>query len=77
MGRGGYLDKIYKILGDILDLKAGFPFANFFHTKRLFAFQNNKKKVLIRKKLLINENSAKIRFLRKNSQVENQLERPS
>ena len=29
-GCGGYLDKIYKILVDILDLKAGFPLANFF-----------------------------------------------
>ena len=27
-GCGGYLDKIYKILVDILDLKAGFPLAN-------------------------------------------------
>ena len=33
-GCGGYLDKIYKILVDILDLKAGFP---------LFSFENNKK----------------------------------
>ena len=40
---GGYLDKIYKILVDIIDLKAGFPFANFFHTKCLFSFKNNKK----------------------------------
>ena len=29
-GCGGYLDKIYKILVEILDLKACFPFANFF-----------------------------------------------
>ena len=29
-GCGGYLDKIYKILGDILDLKVGFPRADFF-----------------------------------------------
>ena len=29
-GCGGYLDKIYKILDEILDLKAGFPLANFF-----------------------------------------------
>ena len=30
VGCGGYLDKIYKILVDILDVKAGFPLANFF-----------------------------------------------
>ena len=30
VGCGEYLDKIYKILVDILDLKAGFPLANFF-----------------------------------------------
>ena len=42
MGCGRHLDKIYKILVDI-DLKAGFPVANFFHTKRLFSFDNNKK----------------------------------
>ena len=29
-GCGGYLDEIYKILVDILDLKADFPLANFF-----------------------------------------------
>ena len=29
-GCGGYLDKIYKILVDILDLNAGFPIVNFF-----------------------------------------------
>ena len=29
-GGGGYLDKIYKILVDKLDLKAGFPLASFF-----------------------------------------------
>ena len=29
-GCGGYLDKICKILVDILDLKAGFPLAKFF-----------------------------------------------
>ena len=29
-GCSGYLDKTYKILVDILDLKAGFPLANFF-----------------------------------------------
>ena len=27
---GGYLDKIYKIVVDILDFKAGSPLANFF-----------------------------------------------
>ena len=43
VGWGGYLDKIYKILVDIVDLKAGFLLANFFHTKQLFLFENNKK----------------------------------
>ena len=40
-GCGGYLDKIYKIV-EILDLKACFSLANFFHTKR-FSFENNGK----------------------------------
>ena len=30
MDCSGYVDKIYEILVDILDLKAGFPLANFF-----------------------------------------------
>ena len=40
-GGGGYLDKIYIILVDIIDLKAGFPLAiffirsNFFHLKTI------------------------------------------
>ena len=42
-GCSGYLDKIYKILVDILDLKAGFLLVKFFHTKQLFSFENNKK----------------------------------
>ena len=33
---GGYLDKIYKILADILDLKAGFPLAIFSYEATFF-----------------------------------------
>ena len=33
---GGYLDKIYKILVDIIDLKVGFPLANFFIQSNFF-----------------------------------------
>ena len=35
-GCSGYLDEIYKILVDILDLKAGFPLMNFFIQSNLF-----------------------------------------
>ena len=35
-GCGGYLDKICKILVDILELKAGFPLANFFRGSECF-----------------------------------------
>ena len=36
MREAGYLDKIYKILVDILDLNAGFPLANFFIQSDIF-----------------------------------------
>ena len=39
-GCGGYLDKVHKILVEILDLKAGFLLASF-STKQLFSFENN------------------------------------
>ena len=35
-GCGGYSDKIYTILVDKLDLKAGFPMANFFIRSHFF-----------------------------------------
>ena len=35
-GGGGYLDKIYKVLVDIFDLKAGFPLGNFFIGSNFF-----------------------------------------
>ena len=47
-GCGGYLDKIYKILVDILDVKASLAI-KFFHMKRLFPFDYSK---VIKLKLL-------------------------
>ena len=63
-GCGGYSDKIYKILVDILDLKAGFPLANFFIQSNFFLSKTIKSGIgsyffLCRKKLLTNEDSAK------------------
>ena len=81
-GCGGYLDKIYKILVDVLDLKAGFPLANFFIQSDFFCSKTMKSRIgfyffLLWKKSLTNENSAKIGFVQKNSQVENRLNQPS
>ena len=44
-GCGGYLDKIYKILVDILDLKAGFPLANFFIRSDFFRSKTIKSRI--------------------------------
>ena len=81
-GCGGYVDKIYKILGDILDLKASFPLVNFFIRSEFFLSKIIKSRIgfyffLLCKKLLTNHNSAKSCFKRKNSQVENWLNQPS
>ena len=42
-GGGGYLDKIYKILVDIFDLKAGFPLGNFFIGSNFFRSKTKSK----------------------------------
>ena len=42
---GVYLDKIYKILVDILDLKAGFPLANFFIRNDFFRSKTIKSRI--------------------------------
>ena len=55
MGWGGYLVKIYKILVDILDVKAGFPLANFFIRIDFFLSKTIKSRI----GLLTNENSTK------------------
>ena len=44
-GCGEYLDKIYKILVDILDLKAGFPLANFFIQSDFFRLNAIKSRI--------------------------------
>ena len=44
-GCGGYLDKIYKILVDIIDLKAGFPLANFFIQSDFFRSKTIKSRI--------------------------------
>ena len=44
-GCSGYLDKIYKILVDILDLKAGFPLANFFIRSDFFRSKTIKSRI--------------------------------
>ena len=78
---GGYLDKIYKILDDILDLKAGFLLVNFFIRSNFFRSKTIKQDwiflFLLRKKSLTNENSAKSRVVQKYSQVENRPKGPS
>ena len=61
---GGYLDKICKILVDILDFNVGFPLANFFIRNDFFHSKTIKSRIgsyffLLRKKSLTNENSAK------------------
>ena len=45
LGCCGYLDKIYKILVDILDLKAGFPLANFFIRSDFFRSKTIKSRI--------------------------------
>ena len=45
MGCDGYLDKIYEILVDILDLKAGFPLANFFIGSDFFCLKTIKGRI--------------------------------
>ena len=42
---GGYLDKIYKILADILDLKAGFPLAFYFIRSDVFRSKTIKSRI--------------------------------
>ena len=42
---GGYLDKIYKILFDILDLKAGFLLVNFFIRSNFFRSKTIKSRI--------------------------------
>ena len=44
-GCDGYLDKIYKILVDILALKAGFPLANFFIRSDFFRTKTIKTRI--------------------------------
>ena len=44
-GCGGYLEKIYKILIHILDLKTGFPFANFFIQSNFFRSKTIKSRI--------------------------------
>ena len=44
-GCGGYLDKIYKILVDILDVKAGFPLTNFFIRSDFFRSKTIKSRI--------------------------------
>ena len=44
-GCGGYLDKIYKILVDILDLKACFSLANFFIQSDFFRSKTTKSRI--------------------------------
>ena len=45
VGCGGYLHKVYKILVDILDLKAGFPLANFFIRSNFFLSKTIKSRI--------------------------------
>ena len=45
MGCGGYLDKIYKILDGIFDLKASFPLANFFIRSNFFRSKTMKSRI--------------------------------
>ena len=44
-GCGGYLDKIYKILVEIFNLKAGFPLANFFTQSNFFRSKTIKSRI--------------------------------
>ena len=44
-GCGGYLDEIYKILVDTLDLKAGFPLASFFIQSEFFRSKTIKSRI--------------------------------
>ena len=44
-GCSRYLDKIYKILVDILDLKARFPLANFFIRSNFFRSKTIKRRI--------------------------------
>ena len=81
-GCSGYLDKICKIIVDILDLKAGFPLANFFIQSNFFRSKTIKSRIefyffYFEKKSLTNENSARSHFVWKNLQVENWLHWPS
>ena len=79
-GCSRYLDKIYKIFLDILDLKAGFPLENFFIWRNFFRSKTKSRigsYFFTSKQLLTNENSAKSHSIRKNLQVENWLNRPS
>ena len=41
----GYLDKVHKILVDILDLKAGFPLMNFFIRSDFFRLKTIKSRI--------------------------------
>ena len=64
------MDKIYKILVEKYDLKAGFPLANFFMRSDFFRSKTKRRIVsyfLLQKKSLTNENLAKSRFVRINS----------
>ena len=64
------MDKIYKILVDILQLKTGFPPANLFIRSDCFRSKTIKSRIesyffLLRKKSQTNENSAKKSLLSK------------
>ena len=61
------MDKIYKILADMLDVKAGFPLANFLIRSDFFRSKTIKSRIgsylfLLRKKSITNENSTKSRL---------------
>ena len=82
MREAGYLDKIYKILVDILDLNAGFPLANFFIRSDIFRSKIIKSRIgslnfFTSKKVANQREFGKSRFVRKNSQVENRLNQQS
>ena len=61
------MDKIYKIIFDRLDLKAGFPLVSFFIESDFFRAKTMKSRIrfyffYFQKKSLTNENSAKSFF---------------
>ena len=70
-GCGGHLDQIYKILVDILDLKAGFPLTSFFIRNDCFRSTTINSRIgsyfFTSKKLLTRKNSAKKCFVWKHS----------